>query len=216
MAGVEDRERIKKPGETDLQWRLRIAQLDIDVRGADGPLITPETEGHGNYTETFIRHIETNTMAWTKRNQKSSPMDVLHSRGVITADQLHAAEQIEVANSLVSGDVAVRGASLEARVDNSGGNRDLLIEGLARVWAELTYSRWRRAIPEPKAMILEMITGTEAVSRVCRRFNMRWSAARNLLIGALDTWIGLNDKVVEDVDREDIEAAHKRINREKV
>ena len=66
MVGVEEGDvRAKRRGETDLQWRLRISQYDLDTQAADGPLVTPEAETHGDYRLQ-------NTMV-TRASRASSP-----------------------------------------------------------------------------------------------------------------------------------------------
>jgi hypothetical protein len=210
MAG-ETSIRDKRAGETDLQWRLRLARRDAMERDRKAPLVTPEAERHGDYRDTAVMHVETQTIAVTKRRMDATPLQVMHDRGGITTDQLEAAQQIEMAHEIVVGGVSVRGASLEARVDNSGAGRDVLIERLYLVQIEVIYSRWRLTIPTPKRMILDMIVSTKGPSAVARRYRTGWPKARRQLIRSLDSWLNIRDQVAKQIDERDVENAQKRV-----
>jgi len=105
----------------------------------------------------------------------------------------------------------VRGASLEARVDNSGAGRDILIEQIGLVRIEMAYTRWRLQLPVPRRMFLDMVTSGQPLFRTARRYGMGWPRASRLLIKALDRWIDLREKMVREVDERDVENAHKRV-----
>ena len=91
----EEKARQKKPGETDLQWRLRIAELDLDRRSEKGPLITPETERQGDYQDGFVMHIETQTLAKTLRNHMATPIYALFERGSTTGEMVRDRSKLE-------------------------------------------------------------------------------------------------------------------------
>ena len=167
--------RDKRPGETHLQWRSRVARLDAIERDRSEPLVTPE-DSYAN----------------------------------VMADA-EAAQQIKIAHEIVTGGVSVRGASLEARVDNSGAGRDILIEQIGLVRIEMAYTRWRLQLPVPRRMFLDMVTSGQPLFRTARRYGMGWPRASRLLIKALDRWIDLREKMVREVDERDVENAHKRV-----
>lgn len=209
--GAEFDERSKKRGETDLQWRTRIAEMDHNIRDATGPLITAETEFQGDYRDEFVMHIETYTLARTKRNREQSPFGQLYDRGQITKEQYEAAVDIACAVERVQRSVSVRGASLEARVDCSGSASGLLVERLSVAKLEITYSLWRRRLPMPRQMIIDMIILPGSLFAKCRIYRMGWPKARKRLLDALDRWIELREKVAREVDEEDLRAAHLRL-----
>lgn len=208
--------RDKRPDETEWQWRSRLLRLNAVERDRSQPLVTPEAERHAEYRNADIRHVETNTIAVTKRNVTASPIETLFHRGGITDEQFMAAEEVEMAHRITTGDVSIRSGSLESRVDNSGASRDVLFERLAMVRIERMYSRWRIVIPVPRQMILDMILGRGGMSMIARRYGMRYYRARNLLQRALDSWIDIREDVVRTVDERDLEAAHYRLGEGKV
>lgn len=203
--------RAKRRNETWLQWRSRVAYLDQTERDKSEPLVTIEAEGHGDYYDDFVTHAETGTVCRTKRNRQSSSMALLHQRGHIDDDQLAAALEIARVAESIESSVAVRGASMEARVDNSIGMHDVLVERLSAVRLEMTYSAWRNCLPMPRRMVIDMILTDRTLKTTARVHRMGWTLARRRLIGALDLWLKKRDEVWRKVDECDIEAAHRRI-----
>lgn len=211
MTYGEEPWRSKRRDETDSEWKMRVIQEEQGLRDRDGPLITPETDSHGDYSDEFVMHAESYTLARTKRNNAVSPIEFLFRRGAIDNEQLDAAEQVEMAHGIITSGVTVRGSNLDARVDNSGASRDALVEQIAMVRLEMTYSRWRRRIKRKPAMIVDMLTGRRSLADIARSHKTGWPRARQLLIDALDAWIEIREKVARDVDQEDLDAAHKRL-----
>jgi hypothetical protein len=111
----------------------------------------------------------------------------LHASGAIDDDQLAAAEGILDAWRGVVAGVAVRTASLEARVDGGGHGR---AEGemLGRVHADLAYGRWRQAIGGDAAAVLDVVVHDQGLTIVARRYRMSMGRARRMLAAALDAW----------------------------
>lgn len=208
---IDEAWRKKRKDETDLQWRLRVMQEEQDLRDRDGPIITPEAEQHGDYHDTFVMHTDSYTLARTKRNAAVSPIEFLHRRGAIDSNQLEAAEQIEIAHSIITRGISIRGANFEARVDNSGAGRDVLIEQLAIVRLEVTYSKWRRRVKQKPAMILAMLTGTRSLFEIARGHKTGWPRARQLLIDSLDAWLELRDKVARDITQDDVDRVYSKL-----
>ena len=203
----------KRRGETDLQWRSRCARLDAEARDRMQPLVSPETAAHGDYRDADVMHVETQTVAVTKRNRLYGAFDDLFDRGVITKEQRDAVDEIAMVAEDMQRPVSLRCASLEARVDNSSGGRDVLIERLQQVHLEMAYTQWRQNLPTPKQMILQMVLHPGSLAMTARRYRMGWPKARKWLIRALDNWIEMRDRIASQVGQEDIEAAHKRIAR---
>lgn len=211
MAGGTLDERRKRADETDLQWKLRVMQLDTELRDKSGPLVTKEAETHAEYRDEFVLHIETLTLARTKRNVTITPIMDLYNRGAIDKDQFSAAVEIQMAAEVVQSAVALRGASLEARVDNSGSARDALVEHIAGVRVARTYTLWRQRLPTPKRLVLDMLLERGSLASTARKHGASWPKARKILIRSLDRWIELREKVGQLVDDRDVEAIHLRI-----
>lgn len=204
--------RDKRPWETHFQWRGRVARLDADERVRSEPIVPIEAQRHGDYRDTDVMHIETQTIAVTKRNRFYTPFDDLHHRGVISVEQRDAVDEIQDVAAMVQSAVSVRCASLEARVDNAGGARDVLVERLGRVQLEVAYTRWRQALPVPRQMILDMVLQPGPLKAKAVRHGMGWPKARKWLLRALDRWIEIRDKVLDEVDQKDLDAAHQRLS----
>lgn len=209
----DDPRRAKRRNETDLEYRRRVEQLDREQRDMSGPLVTPEAERHGDYRDGFVLHIETNTLAHTKRNRDVSPFLRLYDNGQIDKDQFAASQEIAEAARQRTIAMGIRGPNYEARVDNSGNNRDELLERLSAVQLEISYSRWRDGLPMPRAMYVDMLTSGVSLFTIARRHKMGWPKARKRLIRVLDLWIEVRDRVAKEVDQDDLDAAHMRLRR---
>lgn len=212
MSGGEEAWRSKRPNETDLEWRLRVEQEEQLRLRHSGPLVTPEAEQHAEYRDDFVLHIETFTLARTKRNMATSPFADLFFRGVIDKDQYGASVEIVAAAEIVMREAGMRGASYEARVDGSGSARDALVEHIAYVRLSVAYTKWRNRLPTPKRMILDMVLEPGSLKAKARKYKLGWPRARSLLIRALDNWIDVREIVAKDIDERDVEWAHKRID----
>jgi hypothetical protein len=140
-------------------------------------------------------------------NTHSGALAQLHANGTIDADQLEwAAEIANVYRSIEAG-VAVKVASLEARVDHAGSGRDRVREGVRRVRLHIAYGFWRDALPAPKALVLDMIVG-DAVgySVAAERHHVHKRKAKRLLIWALDHWPTCVQRACREVSQADIDA----------
>ena len=146
---------------------------------------------------------------------QSGPLARLWLSGAIDADQLASAVEIATVAERIARDVTVRTASLETRIDNGRGDR-ALEERLGQVRREIAYGRWRRALGPSAAPVLDMIVGHDGVSGpggysvVARRYRMRPSRAKTLLIDALDLWPEMIGRVCKEVDQRDLDWAHAR------
>lgn len=212
MIDIDERERAKRRDETDLDWRQRIARFDQERRAVGQPLVTLEAERHGDYRDEFVMHVETQTLARTRRNRVASPFLALYERGTIDKDQYGAALEIAAAAEMITRSVSIRGARLAARVDNSGAAHDALVEKLATVRLEVAYTLWRSRLPMPRAMFVDMIVHPGSLKAIARRHGMGWPRAKRLLIRALDRWPDIRERVAHNIDQEDLDAAHKRLS----
>lgn len=201
----------KQPNETHLQWQTRIATFEAILRTADGPLVTPEAEQHAQYDEQFVMHVESNTLARTRRVNRGSVLEDMRQRGIITDEQFDAAGEIIGAVNLVERDVSVRSASLEARVDNSGSAKGVLIERLAVIRAQLTYSAWRNSLPVPRRLIIDMLVQQQSMKATARSYGVGWPLARKRLLRSLDNWTETRRRVAESVDEDEVIRIYDRL-----
>lgn len=208
-AAAQDRN-ARRPGETHLQWRSRIASIKQNERDRSEPIVPQEAQRHGNYVERDVLHIETFTLATAFRNELTSPLSRLRDKGDITEDQYAASLQIAYIAEMLERAASVRCASLEARVDNSGGSHDLLIEKLGAVRMEAAYTAWRQRLPMPRRMVIDMLTSGNLVA-TARRYNTPWRRARKILIAALDVWA---DECARSrkVEQRDVDWIYQRLN----
>lgn len=201
----------RRPDESHWAYRSRMIREKQEQRDKARPLVSPFTARHGNYVDDNVMHVETGTIAPTKRNKGLSSLVRMHQTGKLTNEQYEAAIRIARVAERIERSVAVRCASLEARVDNSGGSRNVLIEALSQVRDEMAYTRWRRLLPLPRRMILDMLLVDRALSTTARIYGMDWPRGRRLLVNALDLWIDLRGRVQKEVDDRDVFQAHARL-----
>lgn len=129
--------------------------------------------------------------------------------GKIDQEQLGWAEEIYRAYEIVASDVTIRNVSYEPRIDNQSSARDVLVEGIGRVRREVAYTYWRNNIPEPRAMIMEMLTGERiSYSTAAIKYKMGKPKSLGLLIKAIDLWPTAVEQAVKNVDAADVAAAH--------
>ena len=143
--------------------------------------------------------------------RRQSPLHRMERLGKISADERAAAEQIAGVIERIGRSGAIRSVSLETRVDHANSARDQLVESIGRVRVEVAYRAWRQAIPEPKAMVLDMIMTNQSFVRLARNHGMQWRTARKRLITALRMWPVMTAAARRDVEREDVEAVYARL-----
>lgn len=201
----------KRAGETHFEWQCRIAYLNAIVRDAEQPLITPEAEQHARYETGFVRHVESNTMAHTRRNTTASQLEVLHSRGGITAEQLVSSEEIESVICVLTGDVGYRSVLMQMRVDQGHSPVDPGAERIAIVRAQAAYTLWRQRLPMPRRLVIDMIMLPQALVATARSYGVGWAKAKKRLSNALDEWPRVKERVWENVDEDTVQAVFARI-----
>lgn len=207
---IEDASRAKRRDETHHEWQQRVAELDANERDRSGPLVTPEAEQHADYRDEFVMHVESYTMARTKRVRKKTSIEAMFERGTITKDQFQAALEIEMAVAMIEGDVSVRGASLESRVDCTGSAGGLLVERMWQARLQMTYSRWRVRLPMPRRMVIDMLVQAQPMVATARSYRTGWRSAFKRLDRALDDWIVQREKVNKEIDERDLAGAQHR------
>jgi hypothetical protein len=131
---------------------------------------TPETHEHAD-----------------RERRRPGSLARLYATGAINADQLAAADQIAEAYRAIIAGVAVRTASLEARIDASAHGR---AEGqaLGAIWSDLAYDWWRSRVGSSGEALLSIIVHDTGLTIVARRHGLSMPKARRMLTEALDLW----------------------------
>lgn len=168
---------------------------------------TPEQEQHADYVRGEIMHIETFTRATVHRVRQASSLLHLLDKGHLTAEQYFSALQIASVAEKIEKAVAVRCASLEARVDNSGSGRNVLVERIGSVRLERAYSQWRTRLPVPRRMVIDMVLEDRALFATARRYRVSWPRAKAMLANALDVWAEEMAKARRDIEQRDVDRA---------
>ena len=188
MAGIDERERqrfehlvLGKPRPSTGRTRKVRKRAVLLVPGVEARVQIRERWSHkAEGTAETHEHV-----AMAQRRPGS--LARLHASGAIDDDQLAAAEGILDAWRGVVAGVAVRTASLEARVDG-GGHGKAEGEMLGRVHADLAYGRWRQAVGGDAAAVLDVVVHDQGLTIVARRYRMSMARARRMLVVALDQW----------------------------
>jgi hypothetical protein len=132
---------------------------------------------------------ETNErIARVPERQRQSPLARMVKIGSISAEELASAHEICRVVEIIDRDVMVSCSSLEARVDHSGSGRNILIESLGRIRAEVAFQAWHEMIPMPRAMIMDMIVRDVNYRQTSNKYNINWRTARKRLKTALRLW----------------------------
>lgn len=196
---------LKELPETAEQRRVR--NLLADDRAEH--LIPPEALAQGDFADVTVV-ADDQSQATVKRNRMTNPMLALYERGSITEEQFEASVEIARVAEIIAQAVGMRSASLEARVDNSGSAKDLLIEHIGRVRLEATYSEWRQTLPMPRRMVIDIVVGYTSINVAARRYRMRKPKVTKFVERALGHWVELRSKKDAEIDEQEVAAAHFR------
>jgi len=172
---------------------------------------TDEQRRHAEYDRGEIVHAESFTRATVHRVRQASSLARMLDDGRLTMEQYGAALDIARVAEMIERSVAVRCASLEARVDNQGSSRDVLIENLTAARLEVAYTAWRQRLPMPKRMVIDMVLADRSLKATARVYRMGWPRAMSRLRDALDTWIDERERAWRQIDAPDLERAQARI-----
>lgn len=129
----------------------------------------------------------------------------LYQAGDISIEQLAASQDIATIYNRIGSGVTVGTVSLETRVDESRYGEQFF-ERLGAVRREVAYTRWREALQKPAA-VLELIVEDLGISVVARRWRMRNSSAKAMLIQALDLWQDMVERSCDEIDEATLLAA---------
>lgn len=152
------------------------------------------------------RHGTPETHAHAAR-QGQGALHQLYVRGVIDQFELADADLIAAIADRIGAELQIRTVSLETRVDRSPRAGGAFYEALGWVRAEMAYSRWRAALPEPQP-VLAIIVGDMSISAAAARHRITARKARRLLMEALMLWPGYHADAVRAVDAGDLAAMH--------
>jgi len=146
------------------------------------------------------------TLEHASRTQQGA-LARLHLSGAIDAEQLASAAMIASVAERIAGDVTVRTASLDSRVDTTRMG-DGFWEALGAVRLEVAYTRWRAQLRGSAAVVLDMIVEDIGLTIAAKRHRIHNRRARQLLIDALDAWPKYLGEARKEVDPATIAAAH--------
>lgn len=182
--------------------RRRPKKIEMPIKlspGIEEAMQVREAHGYWKGTPETIAHAE--------RTHEGALVQ-LHRNGTINNEQLEWAAEIANVHRSIESDVAVKVASLEARVDQSG-RGGVVAESIKRVRLHLAYSYWREQIPHPKALVLDMIVG-EAVgySVAAVRHHVGHRRARSCLLAAINLWPACVSHAFMMIDRAMVYAAN--------
>jgi hypothetical protein len=197
-----------KPVTDELMEKLVKRQIERE-RAADEFLRLVELQARWSHKQGTPETHERVESVPPRRRQ--SPLVRMYQLGKIDADDLAAAQEISHVIEMIERDVSVRGMTLDDRVDCNGAGHNVLVEGLRRIRAEVAYHEWRKIIPTPKRMIIDMIVSDVSYVRQAKRYGMRWETARKRLISALRIWHECHAKATKLIDRDDVEAVYQRL-----
>lgn len=205
---LEATARLRAVSKVGAAERARVAAA---IARSDDELVPAEVLAQGEYSMVTIVEDERSSQATVLRAKDRSPLLDLLSRGVIDEEQYGAACEIAAIVERMEGTVGMRSASLEARVDNSGAAKDLLIETLGQVRREVAYGKWRDHLPYPKRMVIDMVVLQRPIFATARRYRMGLPKARTRLVDALTDWLKVKEEVFAMVDERDVLSAHWRV-----
>lgn len=132
----------------------------------------------------------------------------LWSSGAIDDDQLAYAAEIAGVVERIGGDVLIKTASLETRVDTQRLGDGTFHEQLGHVRREWAYGLWRQRLGANAAPVLEVIVSDVALTIVASRHRMHNRRAKRILIEALDLWPHYLAAARQAIDEATLAAAH--------
>ena len=198
----------KRPGETDLQWRSRLAR-DQETRRRQGEdIITPERKAKGDLEEV---HAKTQGLPRSYRKRSTSSLLRLCVRGVIDKDQLAAAQEVAQVCQAIRNEARGATGGLSEQVDCSNSGRNYGDEHLHRVRMERAYNNWRCDLAQPRGMVLDMVTEDHRLAAIAARYGRNWKRAIEILREALDAWPQYRRDAFQGIKQDDVDASNRRV-----
>lgn len=211
-----EQDRVKAMIERDRQDQMReIERAAAELELASGKVAyvketvmepTPEWFQHGD-AEDFTPEVpdRTSIVLSTVRRKSQSPWLRMVEAGHIAPEIFAAAQSIAYVHERITRAGGLKSGSLQARVDQCRNNGDLIIERLSDVHDEMAYSAWRKGLPMPRSMFLEMVLSDRPLSTTAKNYRMGWRKARKLLILNLEKYLEIREKIGRYVKPEDLE-----------
>lgn len=167
---------------------------------------TPEWFQHGAF-ENFTPEVpdKTSIVLSTVRRKSQSPWLRMVEAGQIAPEIFAAAQSIAYVHERIARAGGLKSGSLQARVDQCRNSGDLIIERLSEVHDEMAYSAWRKGLPMPRSMFLEMVLSDRPLSTTAKNYRMGWRKARKLLILNLEKYLEIREKIGRYIKPEDLE-----------
>lgn len=198
----------KRPDETFLQWRARLARAQETRRRQGEDIITPERKGKGDLEEVGAK---VQGQARTYRKRSTSSLLRLCARGVIDADQLAAAQEIAIHCERIRSEARGSSGALSEQVDCSGSGRNYGAEHLHRVCMERAYTEWRSSLKQPRGMVLDMVTEDHKLAAIAARYGRSWRKAIEVLRYALNVWPQYKREAFNGITQDDVDAINRRV-----
>ncbi len=197
----------KRPDETDLQWRSRVAKAQETLRKQGEDIVTPERLAQGDLEPALSPDQE---RARTYRKRSTSSLVRLCARGVIDKDQLAAAQEIAMYCERIRSEVGVSSGGLSEQVDCSGSGKNYGAEHLHRVCMERAYTEWRSDLCQPRGMVLDMVTEDHRLAAIAARYGRNWRRAIDTLRAALNIWPQYKREAFQGITQDDVDRANAR------
>jgi hypothetical protein len=197
----------KRPDETDLQWRSRLAREQETRRRQGEDIVTPERKAKGDLEEI---NAKVDGLVRSYRQRTNSSLARLCVRGVIDADQLAAAQEVAMHCQRIRDEVRGSSGALSEQVDCSSSGKNYGAEHLHRVCMERAYTEWRADLPQPRGMVLDMVTEDHKLAAIAARYGRNWKRAIMTLKEALDAWPHYRREAFDGIRQEDVDRANAR------
>jgi hypothetical protein len=199
----------KRPDETFLQWRARLARAQETVRRQGEDIVTPERLAKGDMQPALSPD---QARARTYRKRSTSSLTRLCARGVIDSEQLAAAQEIAIHCERVRSEVRMSSGTLSEQVDCSDSGKSYGAEHLHRVCMERAYTEWRSALRQPRGMVLDMVTEDHKLAAIAARYGRSWRRAIEILREALNVWPQYKREAFHGITQDDIDRINQRLN----
>ena len=197
----------KRPDETDLQWRSRLARQQETRRKAGEDVVTPERLSKGDLVEVGAKK---QGVARTYHQRSTSSLLRLCARGVIDAEQLAAAQEIADEARRIGTEVGYASGSVEARVDCGSSGKTYGAEHLHRVCLERAYTAWRNDLKQPRGMVLAMVTQDNKLAAIAAHYGRNWVSAIKTLKAALNVWPQYKRDAFNGITQDDLDDAEQK------
>jgi hypothetical protein len=188
-----------------INWRFRIDE-------ARRRLLLLENEDRARWCKgTPETHDQIDDIPAERRQ---AALGTLYERGKMNDDQFRAYNEIATIIEMIESDVSVKSSGYQDQVDNGGSGDDGLIEGLARVRLEATYTAWRDSLPvrtPPRGAILDLIKTTQSLRGIANAYRVDRNALKAATLRALDHWAEIKEATWRNVDADDVNEIYRRI-----